>query len=75
MSTNNIFRYEVIASGIHAFEEMKKKDESGEQRLYHSKSWRRNERRELKEDKGKNWHKRGGYESVIFVPCTKSQYY
>ena len=59
-----------MKSGIHAFEEMTKKDESGEQRLYQSK-WKRKEGRELKEDKRKNWHKRGGYESVIFVPCTK----
>ena len=51
-----------MKSGIHAFEEMKKKDESGEQRLYQSKSWERKERRELKEDKRNNWHKRGGYE-------------
>ena len=50
---------------------MKKKDESGEQRLYHSKSWKRKETIELKEDKRKNWHRRGGYESVIFVSCTK----
>ena len=68
---NQKFRYEVLNSALHAFEEMKKKDESGEQPLYRSKHWRRKERRAAKEEKRKNWYKRGGYESVIFVPSTK----
>ena len=68
---NKRFRYEII----HAFEEVMKKDESGKQQLYHSKSWKRKERRELKEDRRKVWHKRGGYKSVIFVSCTKESNY
>ena len=30
----------------------------------------RPERNKLKESKKKTWYKKGGYESVIFVPCT-----
>ena len=54
-----------------AFEDMKRKDDNGEKPLYRHKQWMRKERRKEKEDKKKNWYKNGGYESVIFVPCTQ----
>ena len=38
--------------------------------MYRPKGWREEERRKQKEQKKKNWYKRGGYESVIFVPST-----
>ena len=68
---NQRFRYEVLTSALHAFEEMKRKDRNGEKPLYRHKQWRRKERRKEKEMKKKNWYKNGGYESVIFVPCTQ----
>ena len=34
------------------------------------KNWKREERREMKAAKKKNWYKKGGYKSVIFVPAT-----
>ena len=67
---NQQFRYEVLMSALNAFEEMKKKDENGEQPLYRPKEWKKVERRKEKERKKKDWYKRGGYETVIFVPCT-----
>ena len=68
---NQKFRYEVLTSAFNGFEKMKEKDENGEQPLYRSKQWRKEERRIEKESKKKNWYKNGGYDSVIFVPCTQ----
>ena len=72
---NQKFRYEVLNSALHAFEEMKKKDESGEQPLYQPKHWRRKERRAAKEEKRKNWYKRGGYESEYLFQLQKNPLY
>ena len=49
---------------------MKVKEEIGERPMYTPKAWKRNERRNEKAMKKKNWYKTGGYKSVIFVPCT-----
>ena len=38
--------------------------------MYRKKEWKRNERRKEKRDKQRNWYKRGGYDTVVFVPCT-----
>ena len=40
---NQQFRYEVLMSALNAFEEMKKKDEDGEQPLYRAKEWNKEE--------------------------------
>ena len=47
---NQRFRYEVLMSALHAFEEMKRKDENGERPLYRHKHWMRKERRKNKRD-------------------------
>ena len=49
---------------------MRENDEKGESPMYRPKGWRSDERKTLKEAKKKNWYKRGGYDSVIFIPCT-----
>ena len=64
------FRYEVITSAMKAYQIMKEKDRTGERPLYRKKSWRRSERRKEKDNRKRNWFRKGGYESVIFVPCT-----
>ena len=64
------FRYEVMASALKAYHIMKEKDVTGERPLYRKKTWRRNERKKEKYNRKINWFKRGGYESIIFVPCT-----
>ena len=38
--------------------------------MYRKKEWKRNERKKLKRDKKGNWYKKGGFETVVFVPCT-----
>ena len=68
---NKQFRYEVLMSALNAFEKMKEGDEKGEQPLYRAKEWKKAERRKEKEIKKKEWYKKGGYETVIFVPCTE----
>ena len=64
------FRYEVVTSALKAYGIMKEKDVTGERPLYRKKAWRRNERRNEKHNRKRNWFRRGGYESIIFVPCT-----
>ena len=64
------FRYDVVSTAIAAYRRIKEMDENGDIPMYRPKEWRRDERRKMKEAKKKNWYKRGGYESVIFVPCT-----
>ena len=49
---------------------MKHKDETGDNTIIQNE-WKMAERMERKEEKNKSWYKRGGYESVIFVPCTQ----
>ena len=45
-------------------------DKNGDIPMYRPKERGRDERRKIKEENKKNWYKRGGYQSVIFVPCT-----
>lgn len=64
------FRHEVIDAALKAHEEMVRKDREGEVPLYRPKEWKREEREQLKRQKRKDWYKKGGYRSVIFVPAT-----
>ena len=65
------FRYEVLMSALDAFEKIKERDEKEEQPLYRPKEWKKAERRKEKEMKKKDWYKKGGYETVIFVPYSQ----
>ena len=64
------FRYDVISTALAAYKRVRDNDENGEIPLYRPKGWKSDERRNLKEEKKKNWYKKGGYESVIFIPAT-----
>ena len=64
------FRIEIVKSALKAYREIKRKEESGEKPMYRTKEWKRKERRREKRDKKTHWFKKGGYETVIFVPCT-----
>ena len=64
------FRYDVITTALAAYEKRKEEEEEGEVPMYRPKEWRKDERRKAKEAKRKNWYKKGGYKSVIFVPST-----
>ena len=64
------FRHDVITTAIAAFRKMKESDEKGEIPMYRPKMWKRKERQKAKNARKKNWYKKGGYKSVIFVPST-----
>ena len=64
------FKAEVLKSALQAHENMKKKDKEGTQPLYRPKEWKRTEREKQKRNKKENWFKKGGNETVVFVPAT-----
>ena len=65
------FRYNVISTAIAAFSTILEKAKKEGVPVYRPKNWKWEERRELKESRKKNWYKKGGYRSVIFVPATE----
>ena len=67
------FRTQVLKSGLNAYENIKTKDQTGEQPMYRSKEWKRNERKKKKRQKKNDWFKKGGYKSVLFIPPPLSQ--
>ena len=64
------FRIQVIESAFKAFEAMKEEARIGRKPVYRKREWKRNERRREKIRKSKNWYKKGGEESVLFVTAT-----
>ena len=67
------FRYEILCSAMKAYEQIRRNDEMDIRPMYRHKTWRRKERMEVKENKKRNWFRRDGHESVIFVPTTPKQ--
>ena len=67
---SHAFRYHVIASAIKAYENLREKENNNVRPLYRERSWNRAERDQLKSEKRLNWYKKGGYDSVIFLPTT-----
>ena len=64
------FRGEIINSAYMAYRKIKAQVDNGDRPLYRPREWKRDERSRSKKDKQLNWYKKGGYESVIFVPAT-----
>ena len=64
------FRYGVIASAINAYTVLRSAEDEGQRPLYRPREWNADERRIEEAKKKKNWYKKGGFESVIFVPST-----
>ena len=64
------FRRQVIKSGIKAYRKMEKNDKEGYIPLHRTREWRKNDREKSKALKKDSWFKKGGNESVIFVPAT-----
>ena len=64
------FRSEVIHSAKAAFNKMKEEERKGERPIHRERNWKRKERKKIKRDKKNNWYKKGGYESVVFIPTT-----
>ena len=64
------FRYAVAKSAINAYESIRDKETNGIRPMHRPKEWKRAERIEEREDKKKTWLKRGGFDSVLFIPTT-----
>jgi hypothetical protein len=64
------FRYTVTQSAINAYQTIRDKEEKGLRPMHRPKTWKRAERIREKEEKKKSWYKRGGFDSVLFVPTT-----
>ena len=64
------FRSMVTQSALNAYKIIKEKDENDIEPMYRSKAWDRINRDKKKNSKKSGWYKKGGVESVIFVPAT-----
>ena len=78
------YRKQILDSAYKAFEKMVKADQNGEKPLYRDKTWKKEIRKEQKENNRLNWYKNGkngkkeldakksiDYKTVLFVPVTK----
>ena len=63
------FRAEVVRSALKAYGAIVEKDACGEEPMYRPRGWRGEERARKKREKKEAWYKKGGCESVIFVPA------
>ena len=68
------FRYHVLNSAFAAYDRLLKSDQDGRRPLYRPREWNQCERVKEKRDKKVDWYKRGGFESVIFIPATPGSY-
>ena len=64
------FRCEIVESALKAYKDIKEKDDSGEKPMNRNKAWKRIEREKNKRRKKESWYKKGGYDTVVFVPDT-----
>ena len=64
------FRYTVAKSAINAYETIRDNETNRIRPMHRPKTWQRVERLEEKEEKKKTWYKRGGFDSVLFIPAT-----
>ena len=64
------FRAEIIRSALNAYEKLRRAETDGERPLYRPKTWKTLEREKERKEKKNNWYKKGGYDSVMFVPAT-----
>ena len=67
---NQKFRMEVVRSALSAYDRLVKLDASGETPLYRPREWRKLDRAREKRRKHEIWYKRGGFDTLIFVPAT-----
>ena len=64
------FRFSVADSALNAFGIIKQQAANGQRPINRPRNWMRKERRIETQRKRKQWYKRGGFESVLFVPPT-----
>ena len=60
----------MVHSALKAYNRLIELDASGEQPLYRPRSWKQLERAEERREKRETWYRKGGFDSVIFVPAT-----
>ncbi|PFX11897.1 hypothetical protein AWC38_SpisGene24230 [Stylophora pistillata] len=64
------FRKEVVRSALAAYNRLVELDANGEKPLYRPRGWKAHERARERKKRRDNWFRKGGYETVIFVPAT-----
>ncbi|KXJ13364.1 hypothetical protein AC249_AIPGENE20467 [Exaiptasia diaphana] len=57
---------------LKAYKNMKSKDQAGKVPLYRPREWRRKEGENEKRNKRNNWHKKGGYSSVVSTKTSEA---
>ena len=70
---DNEFRYDIYNSAKKAHQKLLQESSDGTRPMHRPKEWKRTERKQEKELKKKTWYKRGGAESVVFIPCTPNE--
>ena len=64
------FRYEIINSAVMAYHKIQANDSSGIRPMYRPREWKWKEREMEKRDKRLMWFRKGGFQSVLFIPAT-----
>ena len=64
------FRFNVVKSALDAMNTIKEKEALGIRPIHRPKEWRWKERQEEKQQKKRTWYKKGGFDSVLFIPST-----
>ena len=70
---NKEFRYDIYNSAKKAHQKMIEDAANGIRPVHRPRNWKREERKQEKENKRRSWFKAGGAESVLFVPCTPNE--
>ena len=67
---NELYRYQVIQSGVKGFEKMQDTETAGGRPINRPKSWEEDLKQRTKEMKKKNWFRKGNFDVPLFVPHT-----
>ena len=67
---NQIFRYHVVKSAINGYIQIREKEELGIRPIHRPKDWKKGERRKEKEQKKRDWYRKGGFDTVLFTTAT-----
>ena len=65
-----VYRAQLLKSALSAYDSIVRKDAEGIEPMYRPREWNKESREEEKRAKKENWFKKGGAETVIFVPNT-----
>ena len=65
------YRKEVLEHAIAIYDKKWEQDKNGTRPIFRPKTWKKEERREMREKKRNNWATRDGHIAPIFVPTTQ----